>query len=330
MDEKTEGKVDVIRYKNLVNVMTNSSDANKRTAAANEIIANRLNPGIYETNISTVLRALQESDAITNRRLAHEMLKNGVLKLPDAVCVSCSRCETVYKASPLAPAKRHYRYCPWCRTARKFKSAGKEGLALLTAMHSRRKENVTDAQFLWALENRVNTLVKAENQEGTDHDGNVDEYFNKLRDNSVNKDALPGGVNKNVSGAGVFDEILEVSDNDKVNVAGYGKVKTLPVTFEGGVPCLIQDKIKWEDFNTEVCERGLLGYRLDNKWSSWSDFFTARQRDVWEFVCDNVLVSSKSVKGGLLETLTSGCKEDYYISVDSIAKYIKDVLTNYM
>lgn len=313
VDISKEGEQNAARYTILVHKMK-STDRQVRASAANEIIEKRLNPGILHTNVKVALCAVNASDAIPKGGLVHDILEKGTLRLPGAVSLECSLCGVVYKASLLAPSKKQNRRCPWCRAAKKVKAAGKPGLTLLSAMFDAKNE-ISNTQFLWAIENCVKELKKDEGSIEPDDARAVDFFFKMLKENTETRLG-----EKKASRAGVFEDMLKTSEK-KILVAGYGNVKTKSFVFEEGLPCSLQEKITWGEFNSKVCER-LLGYRLDKKWSSWNDFLCAPQKETWEFVFN--AASAIEAQGDILEKLTGGAED--YISPASIAKLIQRIV----
>nr|BDT63485.1 MAG: wsv465-like protein [Sesarmops intermedium nimavirus] len=300
-DEKIEGKETVTEYKILVERLK-SKNKQEKVEAANKIIRTRLNPGVYFTNITTALSAAKACSLMGEggRKLVHVMLENGVCSIPSAVCLECAVCKSIYKASPLAPAKKQYRLCPWCRTARKFKLAGKPGLELLQKMIVNKKDTVSDNQFLWALEHEVSKLSRGVSSDATE---DIENFFKTMREKTPDDNTT------------MFKEVLKT----EISVAKYGRVKIMSEVYDGG-PCLLQDKVEWSKFNTEVCEKGLLGYRLDKQWSGWQDMCAAKLDDTWKFV------HQTAVKEGARDDLMKTLGVTDFINVKAIGDKIRSIV----
>nr|BDV50236.1 MAG: wsv465-like protein [Chiromantes dehaani nimavirus] len=308
-DEKIEGKKAVTEYKILVERLKSKNEQEK-VEAANKIIRTRLNPGVYFTNIKTALSAAKACSLMGEggRKLVHVILENGFCSIPSAVCLECAVCNSIYKASPLAPAKKQCRLCPWCRTARKFKLAGKPGLELLQRMIVNKKDTVSDNQFLWALEHEVSKLSRGVLSDATEDGAAIENVFKTMREMTPMREKTPEST------------AFKLKTPPEISVAKYGKVKIImPEVYDGG-PCLLQDKVKWSRFNTEVCEKGLLGYRLDKKWSGWKDMYAAKLNDTWKFVHQTAV--KEEARDDLMDTLGA----TNFINVKAIGDKIRSIV----
>lgn len=115
--------------------------------------------------------------------LLYDLLARKHACIPEAVCVMCSRCDFLYKMTPLGPNNPSKRLCPWCRCGKRLLRGGLESIKLLAALnHICGDKDVAPEKMLCLLDLCSRPLVKNNPcKQSKEHEDTIWEFVNDAK-----------------------------------------------------------------------------------------------------------------------------------------------------